>query len=146
MVTVNDPRRRRRITYLVLGILFVVIAGSALFAFNSAKTGRAATDKANQLAAAFAEAGLPVPTTEQITRTLGDDGGALCEDPNNYLRKAMLQYSMSNGAAGPGIRPIISDRQVVQGEVLAISVYCPEKLPEFTTYVTNLKFDDVIKE
>jgi hypothetical protein len=146
MVTVNDPHRRRVITYWVLGILFLAIIGGALFAFNTAKASRVAADKAEQLKTAFATAGLPVPTTEQITRTLGEDGGAVCADPNDYLGKAMLNYSMSNGATGPGIRPIISDKQVVQGEVLVLSIYCPEQLAEFTKYVTDLKFDDVIKE
>lgn len=146
MVTVNDPHKRRRTTYWVLGILFVVIAGGALLTFRSAKATQNATAKANQLAEAFAAAGLPKPTTDQISRVLGEDGGAMCKNPNDYLKKAILQYGMSNGAAGPGIRPVITDKQVVQGEVLAISIYCPEKLPEFTTYVTGLKFDDVIKE
>jgi hypothetical protein len=146
MVTVNDPNKRRRTTYWVLGILFAVMAGGALLAFSSAKANRVAEDKAAQLTSAFAAAGLPQPTTEQITRVLGDDGGPMCQDPNNYLHQAVLQYGFNNGATGPGIRPVISDKLVVQGEVLAISIYCPEKLPEFTAYVAKLKFDDVIKE
>ena len=78
---------------------------------------------------------------------LGRDGGAMCQDPNGALSRAMLQAQLSNGAGGPGQRPVIADTDVVQGETLAISVYCPDKLAEFTRYVKNtLTFDDVVHD
>jgi hypothetical protein len=39
-----------------------------------------------------------------VVRVLGDDGGAICDDPNSSLKKAILYGQLTNGAAGPGIR------------------------------------------
>jgi hypothetical protein len=142
-----DPKRKRVITYVVLGVIFLGLLGVAIGVFRHAKASASADQKAGQLQAAFSDAGLPVPDKEQITRVLGSDGGGMCDDPTDALRKAQLQAQMSTGAGGPGARPIISDEQVVQGEVLAIGIYCPDKLAEFTTYINdNLKFDDVINQ
>ena len=74
---------------------------------------------------------------------LGDDGGAICDDPNSALKKAILYGQLTNGAAGPGIRPVIADNRVVQGELAVIKVYCPQELPEFTEFTDALKLDNV---
>ena len=37
-VTVNDPKRTRRTTYIVLGVVFLLLVGVALFAFSSARS------------------------------------------------------------------------------------------------------------
>jgi hypothetical protein len=142
----QDPRRRRIITYIVLGVIFLTILGIALGVFRSASTNATASSRADQLRSAFKAAGLPQPSKDQIVRVLGDDGGGMCSDPSKALHTATLQSQMTNGAGGPGQRPIISDSDIVQGEVLAISIYCPDKLAEFTSYVkTHYKFDDVIR-
>jgi hypothetical protein len=144
--SVIDPKRKRAITYVVLGAIFIALLAIALGVFRSAKSSVTANQRADKLRAAFAAAGLPQPSRNQIVRVLGDDGGEMCDNPTNALRRANLQAQLSNGAGGPGQRPIIADLDVVQGEVLAIGVYCPEKLAEFTTYIKNdLQFDDVIK-
>jgi hypothetical protein len=75
-----------------------------------------------------------------VVRVLGDDGGAICDDPNSALKKAILYGQLTNGAAGPGIWPVIADNRVVQGELAVIKIYCPQELPEFTD---ALKLDNV---
>src|SRR3954454_14637714 len=85
--------------------VFVVIG---LFTFSSAKQSKRADEKADELIAAFEKAGAHrVPSKDQIVRVLGDDGGAVCDDPGSSLRKATLYSMMSNGAAGPGMRPVV---------------------------------------
>jgi hypothetical protein len=74
---------------------------------------------------------------------LGDDGGAVCQDPASALSRATLNAQLTNGAAGPGQRPVIADKRVVQGQALIIKVYCPEYIEEFQQVVDDLKFDDV---
>jgi hypothetical protein len=64
-----------------------------------------------------------------VVRVLGDDGGAICDDPNSALKKAILYGQLTNGAAGPGIRPVIADNRVVQGELAVIKIYCPRSCP-----------------
>jgi len=49
----------------------------------------------------------------------------------------------TNGAAGPGVRPIIADNLLVQGELAVIKTYCPEELPEFTKTAEQFKTADL---
>ena len=67
---------------------------------------------------------------------LGSDGGAICKNPSSALRQALL---FTNGAAGPGIRPVIVDSKIFKGELLVIQIYCPDELPRFQQMVERLK-------
>lgn len=141
-----DPKRKRVITWVVLGAIFVVLVIIAAAVFNSAKTNVQASNKADELQSKLTAAGLPVPDKNQIVRVLGNDGGAMCHDPSSGLEQAQLQQQMYNGADGPGARPTIADVNVVQGELIALSIYCPEQVAEFTQQIkNNYKFDDVIR-
>ena len=84
-----------------------------------------------------------MPSQEQIIGVLGDDGGALCKDPASALRKSILFSQLTNGAAGPGIRPVIVDSRVFKGQLLAIQIYCPDQLPRFQQMVEKLKTSPV---
>ena len=49
-----------------------------------------------------------------------------------------------NGAAGPGLRPTLTDAdRLLQGQLLAIGVYCPDELEDFREYVEDLKSERV---
>ena len=50
---------------------------------------------------------------------------------------------MSNGAAGPGMRPVIFDRRYLAGQLLILKIYCPEELPSMQSFVDKLKSGDV---
>ena len=65
----------------------------------------------------------------------------MCDDPNGALSRATLLAQLTNGASGPGIRPVIADSRVVQGQLLIIKVYCPDELEEFQTFVDSLNLD-----
>lgn len=141
MVTIGAPKATRITTYIVLGGIFLILLIVAVGTFRTVKTNTTATNKAAQLQTAFVEAGLPKPATDQITRVLGDDGGALCADPTDPLNQATLQASITTGSGGPGMRPVLAPHDVVQGELLAIGIYCPEELAGFTKYIDdNYKF------
>jgi hypothetical protein len=53
---------------------------------------------------------------------------------------------LTNGAAGPGIRPVIADNKALAGELLVLKVYCPNQLPDVQAFVDDLKSDHVVKE
>jgi hypothetical protein len=147
MTTVNpSTRSKHTITYIILGAIFLVLIAIALGVYRSAKASVQANQKADQLISALQAKGYHPPPKDQITRVLGEDGGSICADPNNALRRAILNGMLTNGAAGPGQRPIIADSLVVKGQLLVISIYCPEKLADFTEYADNLKYGDVINE
>lgn len=146
MSTVDEsqPRRERSMLYLGAGIAIGALVVLGLIFFRSAAETRDAEAKADQLIQALADAGATVsPSRERVVAVLGDDGGAVCENPNDALSRATLQSQLSNGATGPGWRPVISDRKVVQGELLIIEIYCPEELEDFQEFVDSLQTNDV---
>ena len=144
-VTEQSTDRQRRTIYIVAGVVVLVLLVVGLFTYRSAKSSQQAEQKATQLIAALAAAGAPTPSKDMVVRVLGDDGGALCDDPAGGLRKAILFDQLTNGAGGPGMRPVIADRRVVAGQLLVLKIYCPDKLPSFQEVVDNLNLDNVVK-
>ena len=142
MSTVEETstQKHRRVTYIVITVALVLLLIICLVFYRRAESNQEAQDKANQLIAALQKAGVrAVPSQEQIVGVLGDDGGALCKDPASALRKSILFSQLTNGAAGPGIRPVIADSKVFKGQLLAIQIYCPDQLPRFQQMVEKLK-------
>ena len=140
-----SSNREHRITYIVVGVALVVLLVIALFSYSSAKSTEAADQKADQLIAAFEKAGAHAPAKDQLVRVFGDDGGAVCDNPDEALRKAIFFDQLTNGAAGPGMRPVIADRRVVRGQLIIMGVYCPDELPKLQELVDKLKTADTVK-
>jgi len=139
-------RRERTYIYWVAAGLLVVMAAIALISYRGAKESQAASAKADELLAVFQKAGVrELPSKDQIVGVLGDDGGSVCQDPSNSLRKATLFSMIANGAAGPGMRPVITDSRLVRGQLAVIGVYCPDELPDVQAFVDDLKTDSVVK-
>ncbi|OWY81521.1 hypothetical protein [Rhodococcus sp. BUPNP1] len=136
-------RRDRMIIYGIVAFIIVILTVIALLLFPYVSSSREAEDKADQLIAALDEAGAHTPSRDQIIGVLGEDGGAICANPNAPLTRATLLSQMVNGAGGPGTRPVVVDERVVQGELLIIEIYCPDKLPEFQQFVDDLATSDV---
>jgi hypothetical protein len=135
----------RRTIYIVAAAVVVVLIVVGLIAHHSAKETTSAQMKANQLIAALAATGAHTPTRDMVVRVLGDDGGALCNDPASGLRKGILFDQITNGAGGPGMRPVIGDSRIVKGQLLVLKIYCPDQLPDFQKLADQLKFDNVVK-
>lgn len=136
------PKATRILTYVltfaVIGAL--VIWGVAVF--HAHTTGAQADTKATQLKKRLERAGLPAPDTRSIADALGTNGGLVCENPSSPLVKARYQAAISNGAAGPGGRPVIGDTDVTEAVSLAIATYCPDKLGDWIKQVRGLKLED----
>ena len=139
----NQPPRERSWIYVTACVVLGILLLAALLAFRGARETAEAQEKADELIAAIEAGGATAPDRDRIVRVLGDDGGATCENPNDALSRSTLFSLLTNGAAGPGIRPVIADSRVVQGQLLIIEVYCPEELEEFQQFVDDLKTDDV---
>lgn len=136
--------RERKTIYIVVAVVVVVLLIIGWIAHSNEKYTQEAEQKADQLIAALEDAGAErTPTRDQLVYVLGTEGGATCSNPNDALSKGILLSLLSNGAAGPGIRPVIADSRVVQGQLLILEIYCPEELQEFQEFVTDLKTDDV---
>ena len=76
---------------------------------------------------------------------LGDDGASVCQNPEDPMIKARYQAAITNGAAGPGQRPVIAPTQSAQAVSLTIQVYCPDRLPDYLDHLDTLKLDDTTK-
>jgi Tfp pilus assembly protein FimT len=139
----QSPRERSWIFIAVL-VLLAVITLAGVLAFSRGVNDAQAQNKANELINALTEVGARTPDVDQVARVLGDDGGATCENPNEALSRAVLLSQLTNGATGPGQRPVIADSRVVQGQLLIIQIYCPDELDDFKDFVGDLKTDDVV--
>jgi hypothetical protein len=87
-----------------------------------------------------------VPQNQDIiVKSLGHDGGAVCDNPANALGKAVQNDLLTNGADFVGKRPVIVDRRILVGEALILETYCPEKLPDYRDRINELKTDNTIE-
>jgi hypothetical protein len=137
--------RNRWVYWVAVGLLvvFVVIG---LASYRGARATQTANDKADELLAVLAEAGVdPLPSREQVVGVLGDDGGAACADPADALAQATLQAQLTNGATGPGQRPVVADSRLVRAQLAVMSVYCPDQLEAVQAYLDGLQTDDVVR-
>ncbi|SDJ03280.1 hypothetical protein SAMN05444157_1378 [Frankineae bacterium MT45] len=141
-----ESEKSNRVLYWVVAIVVVILVVIGLFAFKEAKTNQDAKDKAHTLSQKLTSAGLTAPKEETLVRTFGTDGGAVCENPANALGKATLLSLLSNGASFVGQRPVIVDRRVLQGELLILQTYCPEKVSKYQDAIDKLKTADVIRQ
>lgn len=139
-------KRERVILYSVVSVLLVILAVVSVVAWRGARETRAAQEKADRLVLALDELGTRVPSRDQIVRVLGDDGGPVCADPAAALNRAAYLTGMTNGAGGPGTRPVIADSGLVKGELAVITIYCPDRLSEFEEFVADLRTAELTDE
>ncbi|WP_049871775.1 hypothetical protein [Catenulispora acidiphila] len=125
--------------------VFVIAAIVAMVVFSQHQNDEQARAKAKELQTLMVAAGYPLPDEETVVALLGTSGGAVCKDPTGALSKAQWLDNMSNGAAGPGMRPVIADRKAVAAEALVIKVYCPQHLDAFQDNVDDLKTGTTVR-
>ncbi|HEY7705821.1 MAG TPA: hypothetical protein VH968_01475 [Gaiellaceae bacterium] len=142
----SPPHDVPRWIYAVIGTVLVVLAIWGVVEYRGHKETEQAQELAAELNQRLDEAGLRTFDEEDIARLLGTDGGAVCDTSSEELAQGFLRLQLSNGAAGPGQRPVRVDQRVVQGELAIIQTYCPDKVEDFEDFVDDLDFDDVIRE
>jgi hypothetical protein len=138
----QNPRERTLI-YVGVGLVTLALVILGLILFSSAKETKDANAKADQFIAALETVGATAPPRDEVVRVLGSDGGATCEDPNDALKRATLNSMLTNGAAGPGSRPVVFDRRYLAGQLLILKIYCPDELPSMQSFVDKLQSGDV---
>ena len=135
--------RNRSVLYVVVAVVLVILAVWAVIAFASARETKQADEKAAELVQVLEDAGASVTLRpEVVARVLGDDGGAVCANPNQALSRATLFGLLTNGTSGPGLRPVLVDNSVFRGQLAIIEVYCPDELEEFQEFVDSLETTD----
>jgi hypothetical protein len=140
-----DNPKRRKLIYAAAGFVVGAAVVAGLAAFESGRDDEEAQGKADEVIESFQQAGYRAPERDLIVNLLGSDGGNVCEDPSSTLQQALhKQQQLANGAAQVGLRPVIADEDVVQGQLLILDVYCPDKAEEVRAYLEDLKYDDVV--
>ena len=141
----SATRSGHTLYWIVAGVV-VVLCVIGLITYNVGKDNQEAQQKAAQLTQKFAALGLPVPADKDIlVNSLGNDGGAVCDNPASALGRATIYDQLANGASFVGRRPVIVDRRVIVGEALILQTYCPDKLGEYRSRIEDLKTDNTIK-
>jgi hypothetical protein len=135
-----------RTLYWIIGGVAILLAILGLITYSGKKEDQQAEQKAAQLSQSLQRAGLKPPDQDILVRSLGSDGGAVCDNPATALGRATLFDQMTNGADFVGRRPIIIDRRVVLAEALILQTYCPDKVKDYQDKINDLKYDNTLKE
>jgi hypothetical protein len=136
--------RERSIYWIVggaLGVLLIVM----LVGWNYDRQNEEADAKAAELIAAYEQAGLRAADQDQIARTLGDDGGAVCETADSDLVQGYWKLRLMIGGEYY-VRPVRLDGRIRTGLSLVVDVYCPEKRPDIVELFEEWDFDDVVRD
>lgn len=141
----HASEQMRRLIYISVAVVLVAVAVAGVVIFDQVKQGGDATRKAEQLHTRLVDAGLTAPDAAVIADSLGTDGGLVCQDPSSPLIKARYQAAISNGATGPGSRPVIADSDVLEATALVIETYCPDRLASYLEETGSLKTGDTVK-
>ena len=147
----HEPQREvshrdHLVLYSVLAGLFTVLAIVGAFTYGYEQRTEAAEAKAVQLEQHWRALGLGAPANRDVlVRLYGTDGGAVCDTSGDALTQALLRTALANGAAGPGQRAVIIDKDVLAGERAVVEVYCPDQLDDFDEFTNGFDFDDVVR-
>ncbi len=133
--------------YIVVAAVFVVLLVIGLAAYRTEKKTAAAEQKAEQFIAGLQAAGFEIRDEERAkdvaVKLFGDDGGRMADDPDSAFLRGLLAMRLATGS-GVIMRPVIADRRMFLAEEIALSVYAPDKLPEFKEFVADLKTADTL--
>ncbi|MFF2751272.1 hypothetical protein ACFVVA_37765 [Kitasatospora sp. NPDC058048] len=139
-------RSQHRWIYIGAIVVLVAMMIIGLFTYTQQRATNEAHRKANQLNDALVAQGFPPQNVENLALTLGTGGGTVCDDPNSALKRALWLVQLSNGAGGPGQRPIIADQRILEAGAEVIKVYCPDRLDDYQKKINSLKTADVIND
>lgn len=142
-----DPHpTRRKVIWAGIGLVVGAALVYSLVVLPDRQKDEEAQAKADQAIAAFEAQGLTPPSKDLLVNLLGIDGGNACENPGSALNEALHRISLSNGAAQVGMRPVTVDSDVVQGGLIILDTYCPDKAQEVRDYLDDLEYDDVVHQ
>ncbi|MGW2255269.1 hypothetical protein ACWCXH_34560 [Kitasatospora sp. NPDC001660] len=100
-MTANPMASRHRRIHLDSIVLLVAMLITGRLSCTRPHATDPAGRKAEQLSEAPGPADYPVPAQDRIVHTLGENGGAVCDDPSNAPGRARRKYGLPNGAGGP---------------------------------------------
>lgn len=131
--------------YWAVGAVAAVLLVIMMVTWNYDRTNAVAEQKADDLIAAYDDAGLRTPyDRDAVARVLGDDGGAVCAAAGSDVAKGYLLTRIGVGGEFY-FRPTIADEDLLEGLLLIVEVYCPQKLPDVTELKQDLDFANLVR-
>jgi hypothetical protein len=127
----------------IVVLVGMMIAG--LFTYTQQKATNEAHRKATELNNALVSQGFASRNIGNIANALGTDGGVVCTDPNSALKQGLWLVQLSNGAGGPGQRPVIVDRRILQAGAEVVKIYCPDRLTDYQEQIDDLKTSNTVR-
>lgn len=125
-----------RLIYGIAGLAVVGLLVWGIVAFRHQEDSAAARTKADELVALYQQHGLPTPEdTDQLTATLGTDGGQLCATATDDYAQSLYKLTTALNVGSVGGRQVVLDRDVVEGGALIVEVYCPDKLTDYREFI-----------
>jgi amino acid transporter len=138
---------RRVWLYWLLAVAVFALLVIGLIKFTGEKKDQESVAKAQQLTQKLEQKGLRVPASQEtFVKEFGTNGGAVCENPASALGKATLFAELTNGADFVGVRPIIVDPRVLEGETAVLETYCPDKVAKYRETIQHLKTEVTIRK
>jgi hypothetical protein len=125
---------------LVVVIVALMIAGVALW--SEEQESKEARAKAQEFIGKLEAAGLAAPSEDAAVRLFGTDGGSFIREPDMDLWQA--EYAWVHGTSGAATRPVILDPEFLEAASIFVSVYAPEKMEAFESWVDGLKLQETI--
>ncbi|MFJ1708220.1 hypothetical protein [Kitasatospora sp. NPDC088346] len=144
----SPTRMQSQHRWIYIGAIVVLVAMMiiGLFTYTQQRATNEAHRKATRLNDALVANGFASRNVENIALTLGTDGGVVCNDPNSALKRGLWLVQLANGAGGPGMRPVIVDKQILEAGAEVVKVYCPDRLDDYQKKINDLKTADVIND
>ena len=82
-----------RVIYWIVGAAVLILCIIGLLTYSKGQQNAQAEQLAGELTQKLEAAGFTAPDQDILVRTLGDDGGAVCDDPAGALREAISTTS-----------------------------------------------------
>lgn len=129
-----------RAIYLIVGGVLAALLVVMLVTFNYNRSSQEAVAKAEQLIAAFDQAGLRTPANaDTVAKVMGTDGGAVCAATGDGVARGIAKLNLAVGGAFY-TRPVIAERRVATGLLLVVETYCPDKAAEVKEFLDSQTF------
>ena len=121
----------------------VVLAVITVVMFRSARQEGRPQEKADELIQALEDAGVDVQRTpEQIAGVLGDDGGAVCANPNDALEPRGPARRSRTAPAAPAAGRSSPRTRSCRASCSSSRCTAPTSVEEFQQFVDSLELTD----
>ncbi|MBE7193031.1 MAG: hypothetical protein INR66_11175 [Gordonia polyisoprenivorans] len=139
MTTTTTPPNTKGI-YVVVGVVIAVLLVVMVALYNYNRANHEAVVRAEQLIAAYHQAGLRAPLdAHEVARILGDDGGTVCAAAGSREQLGYLKTQIGVGGEFY-VRPVILQPNVYEGLRLIVTVYCPENLSVVNDFISEQNY------